>query len=90
MNVIAIVHEQIISVAMILKYPFGLSFFFLFVKCKNVIDESDEKWDKFKIKWTPPGKPEGFLDQPKTKAEAVSKDWKQISDGKRGCSNENK
>ena len=75
---------------MILKHLFGLSFFFLFVKCK-IIYESDEKWDKFKIKWTYPGrKPVGFLDQPKTKDEAVSKGWKEVSDGKRGCSNENK
>jgi hypothetical protein len=76
---------------MILNYIFGLSFLFLFVKCENIIDESDEKWDKFKIKWNYPGrKPVGFLDQPKTKDEAVSKHWKQVSDGNRGCSNENK
>ena len=81
--------KQIISAAMTLKCLFCLSFFFLFVKCKNIIDESDEKWDKFKIKWTYPGQnPEGFLDQPKTKAEALSKNWMQVSDGNRGCSKE--
>jgi len=75
---------------MILKYLFGLSFFFLFVKCEEVIEESNEKWDNFKIKWTYPGlTPVGFLDQPQTQAEAVSKNWKQVSDGKRGCSKEN-
>ena len=52
---------------MILKNLFALLFFFLFVKCEKVIDESNEKWNDFKIKWTYPGfKPVGFLDQPKT------------------------
>ena len=71
-----------------LKYIFVLSFFLLYVKCKDII--SDEKWDNFKIKWTFPGKePAGFLDQPKTRTEAEEKNWKQVSDEKRGCSKEN-
>ena len=75
---------------MILKNLFGLLFFFLFVKCEKVIDESNEKWNDFKIKWTYPGEtPVGFLDKPKTKDEAVLKNWKPVSDGKRGCSKEN-
>ena len=78
--------KQIIRVAMILKYLFGLLFFFLFVKSEEIT--SDEKWDNFKIKWTLPGQG-GFLDQPQTQAKAVSKNWKQVSDGKRGCSKEN-
>ena len=66
-----------------LKCLLILSFFLFYIKCEDVT--SDEKWDDFKIKWTPPGQG-GFLDQPKTQAEAVSKNWKRVSDGKRGCS----
>merc|ERR1712051_487784 len=60
-----------------------LSFFLFYIKCEDIT--SDEKWDDFKIKWTLPGQG-GFLDQPKTQAEALSEDWKRVSDGKRGCS----
>ena len=68
-----------------LKYLFVLSFLLLYVKCEDVT--SDEKWDNFKIKWTPPGeKPEGFLDQPKTQSDAVSNNLKQVSNRFRGCS----
>ena len=66
-----------------LKCLLILSSFLFYIKCEDVT--SDEKWDDFKIKWTPPGKG-GFLVQPKTQAEAVSKDWKEVLDGKRGCS----
>jgi len=66
-----------------LKCLLILSFFLFYIKCEDVT--SDEKWDDFKIKWTLPGKG-GFLDQPKTQTEAEKKDWKEVSDGKRGCS----
>ena len=66
-----------------LKYIFVLSVFLLHVECEKVTN--DEKWDDFKIKWTLPGQG-GFLDQPKTQAEAVSKNWKQVSNTFRGCS----
>ena len=66
-----------------LKYLFALSFILLHVKCEDVT--SDEKWDNFKIKWTPPGAG-GFIDQPKTQSDAVSKNWNQVSNRFRGCS----
>ena len=56
----------------------------MYVKSKDVI--SDEKWDNFKIKWTFPNEQGGFIDQPKTQRDAVSKSWKQISNRFRGCS----
>ena len=72
-----------------LRYLFVLSFFLLYVKCKDVT--SDEKWDEFKIKWTRPGQePAGFLDQPITVVDAISKNWNQVADKFRGCSKHKK
>ena len=68
-----------------LKCLLILSFFLFYIKCDYVT--SDEKWDNFKSEGTHPSKkPQGFHDQPKTRTKAEEKNWKEVSDGKRGCS----